>query len=259
MTKRIISVLLSVLMIFSTFPAGVFAQEDIELNLGTALVEGADVKVPVTLNKMPDNFDKLASVYMEYSYDNDVLTYVGTEDAAIALTESQSRDGGISWFDSNSDVVADNTVLFYLLFTAEEETTTEIAITKAELGAANYKLCTPETNTITLFEQKAEFKLSAQVAGDVVLVDVYLDKLPGDIEDIAAVTLSYTYDKDILAYNKTMGGALTLVEGESANDGNISWFTSTPVEEIDNTYLFTLVFDVVTDADAATVVGISNV
>ena len=259
MTKRIISILLSVLMIFSTFPVGVFAQEDIELSLGTALVEGADVKVPVTLNKLPDDFDKLASVYMEYSYDSDVLTYVGTENAAIALIDGQSRDGGISWFDSNSSVVADNTVLFYLLFTAADEQTTEIAVTDAELGAANHKLCTPAVNSIKLFESKAAFNLVAQATADTVLVDVYLDKLPGDIEDIAAATISYTYDEDILAYNRTMPGAFALVEGETVKDGNISWFTNTPIDEIDNTYLFTLVFDVVTDTNAATVVGINKV
>ncbi len=258
MTKKIISILLSVLMIFSTFPMGVFALEDVELNLGTALINGAEVKVPVTLNKLPDNFDKLASLYMEYAYDSNVLTYEGVEAGAITLTDTMSRDGAISWFDSSSNVVADDTILFYLLFTAVAQETTDISITKAELGAANHALCTPETNTIKMFVKGAHFTLDAVAISNIVRVDVYMDRIPTDIKDLAAVTLNYSYDKDVLAYRGTLPGALDVAELTSANDGNISWFTDSPLTTINNARLFTLVFDVVANNDTDTIVNIES-
>ncbi|MBQ7901515.1 MAG: hypothetical protein IJ365_06085, partial [Clostridia bacterium] len=263
MTKKIISILLSVLMIFSAMPIGVFADTSVELSLGTAQIDGADIKVPVTLSALPEGFGNLASLTMEYAYDEDVLTYAGVESAALELSDGQYDDGSISWFNSSSDITSvDDTVMFYLLFTAASDERAEVEITSAELGtnANGYKYYVPSVNKVTVNSQMAKLGFGgAAIVETEVTVPVVLDKIPDDIDSIASFTMEYSYDNTKLEYVGTVSGAFDIAEG-SSEKSTISWFADDGVAVTDvSAPLFSLKFAIKDGAEGETEIAIDFV
>ena len=250
MTKRIISVLLSILMILSSMPLAAFAAEEPVLSFGEAVVSGDEVKVPVELSGLPVELVDLSAFTMKYTYTADKLMYVNTESAALTIDEDHHREGSVSWYSRTAVEDISDTTLFYLVFKTLLGATgeVELATQEIELGSSGIEFCDIE-NAQTSFDLEAivpaEISMDAQAKGSVVEIPVTLNKIPDELDgNIAAFTFGYTYDTKVLSYKETKAGILS-VGSDNAVAGKVSWFDKTaPVTDV-NDVLFTLVFDVI--------------
>jgi preprotein translocase subunit SecF len=106
MTKRILSVLLSITLILSSFATVGFAQVETKLGFGIETVEGDVVRVPVTLTSLPESLDKLSSLTVNYKYDDSKLSYSGVEQGLLGVSSDNAVDGRVSWYQANSEITS---------------------------------------------------------------------------------------------------------------------------------------------------------
>ena len=223
--------------------------------MGEAAVSGREVKIPVKLDKLPADINNIAAATIEYTYDDAVLTYKGSE-AGLLDVATVTEAGKAYWTaKTGAEVTGEDVTLFTLVFEAAEGLTdeeTEVTITFAELGddtpKVSKKVTIGDSAKLTLTTESAPAEDSvvsmgeAAVSGREVKIPVKLDKLPADINNIAAVTIEYTYEDAVLTYKGTEAG---IVDASTTSEAGKVYYTNstgTTVAE-NNVTLVTLVFE----------------
>ena len=261
MTKRILSVLLSITLILSSFATVGFAQVETKLGFGIETVEGDVVRVPVTLTSLPESLDKLSSLTVNYKYDDSKLSYSGVEQGLLGVSSDNAVDGRVSWYQANSEITSvDNDVLFTLVFSkkADAENDAQVSFTFGQITSDTVSFGAVDGlvlgyTTLDLGDlPDAEFSLDYSVNEEEkqLEVPVYIDSVPDGLSDISALTLSYEYDTEKLTYAGVKSGAIDLGEdGAFDNAGKIAWYSTQGVTPSLDEALFTLVFDIKANAE----------
>ena len=261
MTKRILSVLLSITLILSSFATVGFAQVETKLGFGIETVDGDVVRVPVTLTSLPESLDKLSSLTVNYKYDDSKLSYSGVEQGLLGVSSDNAVDGRVSWYRANSEITSvDNDVLFVLVFSkkADAEHDAEVEFTYGQITSDTVSFGAVDglvlgDTTLDLGDlPDAEFSLDYSVIEEEkqLEVPVYIDSVPDGLSDISALTLSYEYDTEKLTYAGVKSGAIDLGEdGAFDNAGKIAWYSTQGVTPSSDEALFTLVFDIKANAE----------
>ena len=113
MSKKILSIILSIVMILSAVSFTAFAAADSAIIFGEAAYTKTTVKVPVVLDSYAGS--DIASFTMNYSYPTDKLAYAGAEAGVLPVDSSYATANKISWYGS-AVVAEEDAVLFYLVF-----------------------------------------------------------------------------------------------------------------------------------------------
>ena len=262
MTKRILSVLLSITLILSSFVTVGFAAVETKIGFGVETVDGDVVRVPVTLTSLPESLDKLSTLTVNYKYDDSKLSYSGVERGLLGVSSDKAVDGRVSWYQENSEITSvDNDVLFTLVFSkkADAEHDAEVEFTYGQITSDTVTYEAADglvlgNATLDLGDlPDAEFSLDYSVDEEEkqLKVPVYIDSVPDGLSDISAFTLSYEYDTDKLSYAGVESGAIDLGnDGEFDSAGNIAWYSTDgqSVVPVADEALFTLVFDIKANA-----------
>lgn len=260
MTKRILSVLLSITLILSSFVTVGFAAGETKIGFGVETVDGDVVRVPVTLTSLPESLDKLSSLTVNYEYDDSKLSYSGVEQGLLGVSSDNAVDGRVSWYQANSEITSvDNDVLFTLVFSkkADAEHDAEVEFTYGQITSDTVTYEAADglvlgNATLDLGDlPDAEFSLDYSVDEEEkqLEVPVYIDSVPDGLANISALTLSYEYDTDKLTYAGVKSGAIDLGnDGEFDNAGKIAWYSTQGVVPAADEALFTLVFDIKANA-----------
>lgn len=122
--KKIISILISAIMLVSCFSTVALA-EDAIFGFGDAQISDTEVSIPVYASKVPSGLSNLSAVSLWYSYDKEYLTYKSTEDGTLTGLSDYSNDGVVLWFDNtadgsksiNGDNLGEDKPLFTVVFT----------------------------------------------------------------------------------------------------------------------------------------------
>lgn len=261
MTKRILSVLLSITLILSSFVTVGFAEVETKIGFGAETVEGDVVRVPVTLTSLPESLDKLSSLTVNYDYDSSKISYSGVEQGLLAVSSDNAVDGRVSWYQANSSITSvDNDVLFTLVFSkkADAEHIADVVFTYGQITSdtATYEaadglvLGSAQVDLGDLPDAEFSLEYSVNEEEKQLEVPVYIDSVPDGLVDISALTLSYEYDTDKLTYAGVKSGAIDLGEdGVFDSAGKIAWYSTQGVVPSAEEALFKLVFDIKANAE----------
>lgn len=259
MTKKLLSILLCVTMILTSFVTISFADSTTaSLAFQQVEISGDTVKLPVVLTGNT-GLDKISSLTMDYSYDNTKLTYEGIEDGRMTFSAATCTDGKISWVagmdGAGAAIDSANLAgvpLFKIVFKKVSGATgvTDVAISaNAEItsDSETKTLVSGNDNRISVELTPAEITFGAadKKADGEIHIPVSISTIPADIAIMSAFTLEYTYDKSKLEYVKTNDGLLTAAGaegGDYAVDGKISFVSKGNGLGVAGAPLFTLVF-----------------
>ena len=229
MMRKIISIMLSIAMILSTITLPAYAAENPTVTFGDAVITDEQVKVPVVLNVLPDEWDGLGAFTIRYTYSADKLEYVDTESGAIVLEDTQKKAGSVSWYSGEAVTGITDTELFYLVFNKRTGANGDVNISAAftEIASAGMDSAIVESPSAVFSLDPiipAVVSLDYTIAQDgTVEVPVTLDKIPDELhDDIAAITFAYTYDTAALSYKETRSGLIEAGEDYAVAGKSIS-------------------------------------
>ncbi len=275
MTKKLLSILLCVTMILTSFVTVGLADDPARISfLKTVTSEGTIVTVPVAVGGTI-NLDNISAFTATFSYDEKVLEFIGIESGKMEIDGSDDKivNSGvpgklsISWLASASegrpavtkDAFNSGGAMFSIKFRKDGMATgtTDVTVVEdsesdpqihPEIGDDNNNFVRLNTDyaRATVELSKAIVALGeAEYTDGEIRIPVTLDRVPSDIGFIGSFTMYYSYDRNWLRYVRTDDGVFNAdnAEGEYASDNSISFFTKgTGISDVSKP-LCTLVFE----------------
>ncbi len=225
-----------------------YARATVELSkailaLGEAEYTDGEIRIPVTLDRVPSDIGFIGSFTMYYSYDRNWLRYVRTDDGVFNAGNAEGEyasDNSISFFTKGSGISDVSEPLCTLVFEPVSSTYTgevDVVLTLCEVGARYmdyfskdfYLNDTKVDLSKYVSAEKPVINITPVVKEDGVTVEVpvALTKVPENFDGkLNSFTMEYTYDNTKFVLEKTDSDVFS---GEYATDGKISGYSETDI------------------------------